>query len=123
MQPDSRYVHCEGLIQTAEGQAQGHVLNLKNLVTLQTIARLIIKAFVEGMGKPDTVTAYAPYSWATNDADFARRIMKVMTDMGVRADLLNMVVANNEESAICDEEWSNFSRKLTGLARAPAATS
>ncbi|KAL9033457.1 MAG: hypothetical protein Q9214_007506, partial [Letrouitia sp. 1 TL-2023] len=122
VQPDSHYVHSEGPIQTVEGQAPGHVLNPKSLVTLQTIARLIMKAFVGGMGAPSTVTAWAPYSWATNDSEFARRIMKVMKDMGVRADLLNMVVADKEELAICDEEWNNFNRQLTGFTRAPAAT-
>ena len=49
VQPDSEYVHTEGPIQTVESQPRGHKLNLKSLVTLQTITRLMMKAFVEGM--------------------------------------------------------------------------
>ena len=114
VQPDSRYVHSEGPIQIVEGQVPGHKLNPKSLVTLQTIARLIMKAFVEAMGG---VSASVPWSWATNDSNFARRIMKVMTDMGIRNDLLNMVVADRDELAICDEAWNDLNQGLTGLAR------
>lgn len=117
LQPDSQYVHTEGPIQTIEGQPRGHKLNPKSLVTLQTIARLIMKAFVEGTGGPRDVTASAPWSWATNDPDFARRIIRVMTDMGVRKDLMTMNVADTDELAKCDEAWDGMSRRLTGLIR------
>ena len=126
VQPDSHYVHSEGPIQIAEGQTPGHVLNPKSLLTLQTIARLIMKAFVEGTGTGSAIAASAPWSWATNEPNFARRIIKVMTDMGVRADLMNMVVADADELAICDEEWNDLSdsmtQRMTGLARPTAAT-
>ncbi len=124
VQPDSQFVHTEGPIQIVEGQIPGHPLNPKSLVTLQTIARLIMKSFVEAMSGRSVATASAPWSWATNDANFARRIMKVMTDMGVREDLLNMAVANADELASCDEAWNNLSRELTGLVRPrPSAAS
>ncbi|KAL8811883.1 MAG: hypothetical protein Q9200_001438 [Gallowayella weberi] len=117
VQPDSNYVHTEGPIQTVEGKPPGHVLNPKSLITLQTIARLIMKAFVEGMGGGSALTL-APWSWKTNDRDFARRIMKVMTDMGVREDLLTMTVADTDELASCDEDWNNLKenmiRQITG---------
>lgn len=117
VQPNSQFAHTEGPIQIVEGQIPGHSLNPKSLVTLQTIARLIMKSFVEGMSGTSIVAASAPWSWATNDPNFARRIMKVMTDMGVREDLLNMVVADTAELASCDEAWDSLSRQLTGLVR------
>ena len=114
VQPDASFVHSEGPIQTVEGQPRGHKLNPKSLVTLQTIARLIMKAFVEGLGARNVTTVSAPWSWATNDPDFSRRIIKVMTDMGVRADLLNMPVADADELVKCDEAWGRLYRELTG---------
>ena len=114
-QPDSGLVHSEGPIQIVEGQTPGHKLNPKSLVTLQTIARLIMKAFVEAMSGPNVTSASAPWSWATNDANFARRIMKVMTDMGFRDDLLNMAVADMHEMKNCDKAWEGLTRQLTGL--------
>lgn len=122
VQPDSQFVHTEGPIQIVEGQTPGHVLNPKSLVTLQTISRLIMKSFVEGMGGPSVVAASAPWSWATNEQNFARRIMKVMADMGVREDLLTMGVADADELASCDEAWDSLCQQLTGLAR-PSAVS
>ena len=83
----------------------GHKLNPKSLVTLQIIAKLIMKAFVEGMEGPE---ASAPHSWATNDPDFARRIIKVMKDMGVREDLMEMKVAETGELTSCDEDWNGL---------------
>ena len=80
-----------------------------------------MKSFVEAMSGRSVATASAPWSWATNDANFARRIMKVMTDMGVREDLLNMAVADADELASCDEAWNSLSRELTGLIRPSAA--
>ena len=115
VQPDSGFVHSEGPIQTIEGQPPGHQLNPKSLVTLQTIARMIMKSFVEGLSGSSVAAASAPWSWATNDPDFARRIIKVMTDMGVREDLLNMAVA--DEIAKCDEAWEGLTRELTGFLR------
>lgn len=115
MQPNCYYVHSEGPIQTVEGQMPGHVLNPKGLVTLQTIARLIMKAFVEGMGADSGVATSAPWTWTTNEPNFARRIIKVMTDMGVRQDLMSMVVADAEELAICDEQWNELSDIMTRL--------
>ena len=112
VQPNSYYVHTEGPIQTAEGQPSGHVLNPKSLLTLQTIARLIMKAFTEGMGANMTL---APWSWTTNDSNFARRIIKVMTDMGVRKDLMNMQVAAADELRICNESWDNMRQQVTGI--------
>ena len=117
VQPDSQFVHSEGPIQTVEGQIPGHQLNPKSLVTLQTIARLIMKCFVEGLGGSGVVAASAPWSWATNDPNFARRIVKVMTDMGVREDLLNMAVADADELTKCDEAWEGWFREMTGLLR------
>ncbi|KAI4258125.1 MAG: hypothetical protein L6R42_005287, partial [Xanthoria sp. 1 TBL-2021] len=113
VQPNSYYVHSERPIQTVEGQMPGHVLNPKSLVTLQTIARLIMKAFVEGMGADSGVATSAPWTWTTNEPNFARRIIKVMTDMGVRQDLMSMVVADAEELAICDEQWNELSDIMT----------
>ncbi|KAL8891101.1 MAG: hypothetical protein Q9192_005786 [Flavoplaca navasiana] len=115
VQPDSHYVHVEGLIQTVEGQTPGHVLNPKSLVTLQTIARLIMKAFVEGMGADSSVPTSAPWTWATNEPNFARRIIKVMTDMGVRQDLMNMTAADADEMAACDEAWKDLQENMMGL--------
>lgn len=115
VQPDSRYVHSEGPIQKVEGQPRGHVLNPKSLVTLQTIARLIIKAFVEGMGAGNAITPTAPWSWKTNDPNFARRIVKVMADMGVREDLMNMMMADANELAACDEAWQSLRDHMTRL--------
>ena len=120
VQPDSHYVHTEGPIQIVEGQTPGHTLNPKSLVTLQTIARLIMKAFVEGLGKANVDAATAPFSWATNDPNFARRIMKVMTDMGVRQDLLNMVVGDQNELAVSNEEWRDLSHQMTSFMRPSA---
>ena len=117
VQPDSQFVHSEGPIQTVEGQSPGHQLNPKSLVTLQTIARLIMKSFVEGLSGSGVVAASAPWSWATNDPNFARRIIKVMTDMGVRGDLLNMAVADADELVKCDEAWEGLIRDMTGLLR------
>ena len=117
VQPDSQFVHSEGPIQTVEGQIPGHRLNPKSLVTLQTIARLIMKSFVEGLGGPTVAAASAPWSWATNDENFARRIIKVMTDMGVREDLLSMAVADADELVKCDEAWEGLFRELTGSLR------
>ncbi|KAL8800988.1 MAG: hypothetical protein Q9182_004780 [Xanthomendoza sp. 2 TL-2023] len=117
VQPDSHYVHTEGPIQTVEGKPPGHVLNLKSLVTVQTIARLIMKAFVEGsMGAGDAVASSAPWSWKTNDAVLGRRIMIVMTDMGVREELLTMPVADADELASCDDDWSDLKDTLTSAA-------
>ncbi|KAL8689263.1 MAG: hypothetical protein Q9224_004679 [Gallowayella concinna] len=113
VQPDSHYVHTEGPIQTVEGQTRGHVLNPKSLVTLQTIARLIMKAFVEGMGAGSAASFSAPWSWKTNDPNFARRIIKVMTDMGVREDLMTMEVADSDELASCDEDWNSLRDNIT----------
>ena len=110
VQPNSEYWHIEGPIQTVEGHLLGHVLNLKSSITLETIARLIMKAFVEGMGRPSDSSAYAPFSWATNDPDFSRRIIKVMTKMGIRAELLSMAVADWDELATCDEAWERFTK-------------
>ncbi|KAI4131242.1 MAG: hypothetical protein LQ338_001336 [Usnochroma carphineum] len=117
IQPDSHYVHTEGPIQIAEGQAPGHKLNPKSLVTLQTIARLIMKAFVSGMGTGSAVATSAPYSWSTNEPKFARRIIKVMTDMGVREDLMDMKVAEEAELKICDEGWDRLKESMTQLMR------
>lgn len=123
VQPDSEYVHSEGPIQIVEGQPPGHVLNPKSLVTLQTIARLIMKAFVESTGAGSAISPSAPWSWKTNDENFARRIIKVMTDMGVREDLMNMAVADAEELATCDGAWHGFkdsmNRLMTGNVRSP----
>ena len=41
----------------------------------------------------------------------------MMTDMGVREDLLTMRVADTDELATCDEAWDSLSRELTGLVR------
>lgn len=112
VQPNSYYVHTEGPIQKAEGQLSEHVLNPQSFLTLQTTARLIMKAFTEGMGANMTS---APWSWATNDSEFARRIIKVMTDMGVRKDLMDMQVAGADELRVCDESWNNMRQRLTGL--------
>lgn len=79
-----------------------------------------MKAFVEGMGGVNVNAATAPFSGATNDPNFARRIMKVMTDMGVRQDLLNMVVADQDEITVSSEEWMDFSQQLTSHARPSA---
>ena len=117
VQPDSQFVHTEGPIQTVEGQMPGHQLNPKSLVTLQTIARLIMKSFVEGLSGQGILAASAPWSWATNDPNFARRIIKVMTDMGVREDLLSMAVADAGELVKCDEAWKGFIGDMTGLLR------
>ncbi|KAL8643545.1 MAG: hypothetical protein Q9226_008294 [Calogaya cf. arnoldii] len=116
VQPDTHYVHTEGPIQTVEGQIPGHVLNPKSLVTLQTIARLIMKAFVEGMGvNGSDATFGAPWTWTTNDSNFARRIIKVMTDMGVRQDLMGMAVADEEELKVCDEAWEDLKAGMMGM--------
>ena len=116
VQPDPHYVHTEGPIQTAEGQIAGHVLSPKSLVTLQTIARLIMKAFVEGMGgNGSDATVGAPWTWTTNDSNFARRIIKVMTDMGVRQDLMSMAVADEEELKGCDDAWEDLKHGMTGI--------
>ena len=48
--------------------------------------------------------------------------MKVMTDMGVREDMLNMGVADSDELASCDKAWDGLSQELTGLVR-PSAVS
>lgn len=48
--------------------------------------------------------------------------MKVMTDMGAREDLLNMVVADTDELTICDEAWDGWSQQLTGLIMPSAAS-
>ncbi|KAL8756937.1 MAG: hypothetical protein Q9199_002580 [Rusavskia elegans] len=109
VQPNSHHVHSEGPIQTVEGQPPGHVLNPKSLMTLQTIARLIMKAFVEGIGAGSGIATSAPWTWTTNKPNFARRFIKVMIDMGVRQDLMSMVVADAEELAICDEQWNELS--------------
>ncbi|KAL9028990.1 MAG: hypothetical protein Q9196_002719 [Gyalolechia fulgens] len=116
VQPDSEYVHIEGPIQTAEGQSPGHILNPKSLVTLQTIARLIMKSFVGSMGEPNgVIPASAPYTWSTNEPNFARRIIKVMEDMGVREDLMTMDVANADELAICDRAWAGLKESMDSL--------
>ncbi|KAL8888466.1 MAG: hypothetical protein Q9215_004109 [Flavoplaca cf. flavocitrina] len=112
--PDSRYIHVEGPFQTVEGQTPDHVLNPKSLVTLQTIARLIMKAFVEGMGADSSVPTSAPWTWATDEPNFARRIIKVMTDMGVRQGLVNMTVADADEMAACDEPWKDLQEGMMG---------
>ena len=75
-----------------------------------------MKAFVEGMGAPSSVEASAPWSWATNQPNFARRIMKVMTDMGVRQDLSAMAVADTNELAVCDKAWLRLRSALPGSA-------
>ncbi|KAL9018885.1 MAG: hypothetical protein Q9185_003797 [Variospora sp. 1 TL-2023] len=82
MQPDSEYVHSEGPIQKVEGQPRRHTLNPNSLVTLQTIARLVMKAFVGGLGAGDAIPRSAGWSCKTDDPNFARRIITVMTDMG-----------------------------------------
>lgn len=117
VQPDSHWVHSEGPIQTVEGQAPGHILNPKSLVTLQTIARFIMKAFLGSMATTSAeYTPSAPWSWRTDDENFARRITKLMRDMGVREDLLNMTVADADELATCEEEWKHLSQTLGQLA-------
>ncbi|KAL9011045.1 MAG: hypothetical protein Q9173_004081 [Seirophora scorigena] len=121
VQPDSEYVHIEGPIQKVEGQPQGHVLNPKSLVTLQTIAKLIMKAFVEGTGAGDAIPPSAPWSWKTDDPNFARRIIKVMTDMGVREDLLSMTVADADELVTCDRVWHRFTETLNRAIDEPPA--
>ena len=73
-----------------------------------------MKAFSEGflMSPSDmgwsAVGRTRPWSWATNDVDFARRIMKVMGDMGVElmgeGKALRMEVAGKEERDSCDED-------------------
>ncbi|KAI4274049.1 MAG: hypothetical protein LQ337_004225, partial [Flavoplaca oasis] len=110
VQPDSQYVHVGGPIQIVEGQTPGHVLNPKSLVTLQTIARLITKAFVEGMDADSSVPTSVPWTWATKEPNFARRIMMVMTDMGVRQDLMNMTIADANEMPVCNEAWKNLQK-------------
>ncbi|KAI4174861.1 MAG: hypothetical protein LQ348_006288 [Seirophora lacunosa] len=121
VQPDSEYMHSEGPIQTVEGQPQGHVLNPKSLVTLQTIAKLIMKAFVEGLGAGEAHPPSAPWSWKTDDPNFARRIIKVMTDMGVREDLLSMTVADADELATCDRVWHRFTETMNRMIDEPPA--
>ena len=74
-----------------------------------------MKSFVEGLSGSGVGAASAPWSWATNDPNFARRIIKVMTDMGVREDLLNMAVADADELVKCNEAWEGLARQLTGL--------
>ncbi|MCJ1353173.1 MAG: hypothetical protein MMC33_003158 [Icmadophila ericetorum] len=115
--PEAHYIHTEGPIQTVEGQLPGHKLNPKSLVTLQVIARLIMKAFVEGCGA-GTAMARRPWSWSTNDADFARRITKVMKDMGVQEEaLLSMSVADAKENESVDEDWENLQLEMMQLLR------
>lgn len=107
VQPDSHYVHTEGPIQTVEGQIPGHKLNPKSLVILQVISRLIMTAFVQGMGSH--AGAQAPWSWSTNDENFARRITKVMKDLGITQEkLLTMRVADPNEIASVDEDWKRM---------------
>ena len=110
--PEAHYVHTEGHIQTVEGQIPGHTLNPKSLITLQVIAKLIMKAFVQGMGA-GTAMARQPWSWSTNDVDFARRITKVMRDLGVQEEaLLNMSVADAEVNKSVDGDWDNLRKTL-----------
>lgn len=112
VQPDTDYVHQEGPIQIVEGQPPGYLLKPKS-VTLQTIAKLIIKAFVEGTGTD--IIPSAPWLWKTNDTYFARRIVKIMTDMGVREDLMNTTVADPDELAVCDQSWRDLNDRMNGL--------
>ncbi|CAO1603754.1 hypothetical protein XANCAGTX0491_007332 [Xanthoria calcicola] len=72
-----------------------------------------MKAFVEGMGAGSGIATSAPWTWATNKPNFARRIINVMTDMGVRQDLMSMAVADAEELGICDEQCKDLSDIVT----------
>ena len=118
--PDAHHTHCEGPVQQAEGHVLGEKLNPKSLATLQVIARLIMKAFVEGMGAGDGMGQERPWSWATNDPLFARRITKVMRDMGVQEEaLLTMPVAGPEEIASSNDDWKSLSDTVRGLMSRP----
>ncbi len=64
-------------------------------------------AFVQGMGSH--AGAQAPWSWSTNDENFARRITKVMKDLGITQEkLLTMRVADPNEIASVDEDWKRM---------------
>lgn len=118
VQPESHFVHTEGPIQIAEGQLPGHTLNPKSKATLQTIAGLMMKAFVGGMDPSQPDGCRRPWKWTTSDQDFSRRITKVMRDMGVQEEaLLRMEVLGPEEMRSIEEDWVSFTRGLTGLLR------
>jgi hypothetical protein len=111
VQPDSHYVDTQGPIERAMGQALGDAIDLESEATALVITRLILQGFVNR--EPETGR---PWSWSTNDAALAGRVIGIMRRLGVEEALLDMPVAGDEENASCDEDWEGFLGTLGAIA-------
>jgi hypothetical protein len=104
--PESHFINAQGPIEREMGKALGQLIDLESEAATLAIVRLIIQSFIEGgMGQP--------WSWATNDESFGRRVVGVMRGLGLDEALLNMPVASAQENTSCREDWEGFLKELS----------
>lgn len=112
--PDSRFVHCEGPAQ---------ILSCTSAIAQADIVLpMLLKAFVTKLGIADPqVPSYGPWSWGTNDDKLATALEERMKAAGVREELCTIEVGDEKKIAIQQEEWTRFLGMMEEKARPKCA--
>ncbi|KAI0339553.1 hypothetical protein BDW22DRAFT_565542 [Trametopsis cervina] len=116
--PFSRYVHCEGPLPVDNRPLTVQTLQERG----QQIAILLLKAFVSGLGVPDSPPQlrFAPWEWAVEDPSLSAAVSNALIRLGVRSELCVVGVADLEERRIAIETHQELLKTMVQSARAVA---
>ncbi|KAK5132907.1 hypothetical protein LTR08_008353 [Meristemomyces frigidus] len=106
-------VHIQSYYLIQAGPAQ-ILTSSDKAVRAERAVPLLLEAFIEAQKDPATgrppagIEAVAPWTWATDDADFAKEIEVQLKKRGVIDDLCSVGVCTAKEKHVVREAWSRF---------------
>jgi hypothetical protein len=119
--PVSHFIHTEGPKQLSPA--------LSPPLQADIIVPLLLQAFVSGIDKhqnigntPGVSFKFAPWSWATKNADLAKAIEDKLKVIGVKPELCTVQVGNKADEDASNETWREFQRIMMTMMRGGSET-
>jgi hypothetical protein len=117
VQPDSRYIHSEGLPLNKKAGFSGIVFFPEfSTAAASEVCKALIHSFLDGFGeygiKHTPPKLYAPWSLSTEDASLARAVEREFRRLGVRSELCQIRTMSHRQ-ANSDEAFNNLWDTLT----------
>jgi hypothetical protein len=106
-------VHPLSYLQLTKGPAQ--VLSLPKLSQkAEVTVPLLLQAFIDGMTDSSgrQVEPWAPWTWSTDNPEFATAMEASLRLQGVKEDLCHVGVCSSEEKEVVEEVWSGLLGRL-----------
>ncbi|GLB38122.1 hypothetical protein LshimejAT787_0411730 [Lyophyllum shimeji] len=94
--PTSRESRCEGPVELSKLMPRDYY---------GVIAQCLLSAFVSGLGTGEDRKKVAPWTWKTTEEKMAREVSGVLKALGVREELVDVGVADEEVKKVAEAQW------------------